>query len=169
LIPTSWSRSSTNRARVSAGKPLPSSGGAAERERTLVLHTITLVEMAYVLSGLYQQEPSQVGSGLGGSAGDARSLAADEVQWPLVLERWPQTIHSLRNLRRPSPKEAREARLRVVLPGLSGELVPKMVVAEVPCLRDLTPAAAAPSRRRHRHPPAMPAKRPLMLDSDNYH
>lgn len=33
--------------------------GAAEWDHTLVLHTITIVEMTYALIQLYQQEPSR--------------------------------------------------------------------------------------------------------------
>jgi predicted nucleic acid-binding protein len=69
--------------------------GAAEWEHPLVLHTITIVEMAYVLIQLYQQEPSQVAEAVADLLAMPGVLAADEVQWPLVLERWPQTLASL--------------------------------------------------------------------------
>jgi len=69
--------------------------GALEREHTLVLHTISIVEMVYVLTQLYKQEPSQVAGAVEDLLAMPGVLAADEVSWPLVLERWPQTLHSL--------------------------------------------------------------------------
>jgi predicted nucleic acid-binding protein len=69
--------------------------GAAEREHTLVLHTISIVEMVYVLTQLYEQEPSQVAEAVADLLAMPGVLAEDEVSWPLVLERWPETLRSL--------------------------------------------------------------------------
>jgi len=69
--------------------------GAAEREHTLVLHTISIVEMVYVLIQLYKQEASQVAAAVADLLAMPGVLAADEVSWSLVLERWPKTIDSL--------------------------------------------------------------------------
>ncbi len=69
--------------------------GAAEREHTLVLHTISIVEMAYVLTQLYKQKPSLVAEAVADLLAMPGVLAADELSWPMVLERWPQTIPSL--------------------------------------------------------------------------
>jgi predicted nucleic acid-binding protein len=69
--------------------------GAAEREHTLVLHTISIVEMAYVLLQFYKQEASQVAETLADLLAMPGVLTAGEVSWSLVLERWPKTIGSL--------------------------------------------------------------------------
>lgn len=69
--------------------------GAAEQQHVLVLHTISIVEMAYVLIHLYKQRPEQVAETVADLLAMPGVLAADEVAWPLVLERWPRTIRSL--------------------------------------------------------------------------
>jgi predicted nucleic acid-binding protein len=69
--------------------------GAAAQEHTLVLHSMTIVEMIYVLTQLYHEDPQRV-------AGDVADLLAmpgvvstDDVAWSQVLELWPRPIPTL--------------------------------------------------------------------------
>jgi hypothetical protein len=51
--------------------------------------------MAYVLKQLYKQKPSLVAEAVADLLAMPGVLADDELSWPMVLERWPQTIPSL--------------------------------------------------------------------------
>jgi predicted nucleic acid-binding protein len=69
--------------------------GAAEREHILVLHTISIVEMVYVLTEFYKQEASEVAEAVEDLLAMPGVLPAEEVSWSLILERWPKVIDSL--------------------------------------------------------------------------
>jgi predicted nucleic acid-binding protein len=69
--------------------------GASERVHTLVLHTISIVEMVYVLTQIYRQEASGVAELVRELLAMPGVLTADEVSWLLILERWPKVIDSL--------------------------------------------------------------------------
>jgi predicted nucleic acid-binding protein len=68
---------------------------AAGGEHTLVLHTISIVEMVYVLIQLYKQEPAQVAQDVTELLAMPGVLPVADLSWPLVLERWPHAIASL--------------------------------------------------------------------------
>ena len=67
---------------------------AAEGELALVLHTITIVEMVFVLTQVYADPPADVAGDLSDLLGLPGVVVASEVAWSLVLERWPETIPS---------------------------------------------------------------------------
>lgn len=67
---------------------------AAEGKHVLVLHTVTIVEMVFVLLRLHDEPPAAVADDLRDLLGLPGVKAAAEVAWSLVLERWPKTIPS---------------------------------------------------------------------------
>ncbi|HEX3070788.1 MAG TPA: PIN domain-containing protein [Thermoanaerobaculia bacterium] len=69
--------------------------GAAEQEQRLVLHSMSIVEMIYVLTKLYHQDPESVGADVADLLAVREVVTTDEVMWSLVLERWPRTILEL--------------------------------------------------------------------------
>jgi len=67
---------------------------AANREHTLVLHSIAIVEMVFVLTQLYQADPVDVASSVSKLLEMPGVATEFNFNWRLVLERWPQTIPS---------------------------------------------------------------------------
>ena len=68
--------------------------GAADREHTLVLHAIAIVEMVHVLLQLYKADPRDVSRSVSKLLEMPGVVHVADVSWSLVLERWPQTIPS---------------------------------------------------------------------------
>ena len=68
---------------------------AAERKHLAVLHSISLIEMVYVLTRLYRAEPSEVADSIKSLLSMPGVATADEVSWDLVLDHWPEPISSL--------------------------------------------------------------------------
>jgi len=69
--------------------------GAAEHELVLVLHSMSIVEMVYVLTQLYHQDSAEVAGAVAELLAMPGVISSDVVSWSLVLERWPETIPSL--------------------------------------------------------------------------
>ena len=69
--------------------------GAEAQEHRLVLHSMSIVEMIYVLTKLYHEDPQSVAADVADLLAMPEVVSADEVMWSLVLERWPQTISEL--------------------------------------------------------------------------
>ena len=69
--------------------------GAAEREHMVVLHSMSIVEMIYVLTQLYHEDPLDVAQDVSDLLAMPGVISTDEMAWSLVLERWPRTIPSL--------------------------------------------------------------------------
>ncbi|MGH9422901.1 MAG: PIN domain-containing protein [Thermoanaerobaculia bacterium] len=69
--------------------------GAAAREHTLVLHSMTIVEMIYVLTEIYHEHASDVAQDLSDLLAMPGVISTDTVSWSLILERWPHSIASL--------------------------------------------------------------------------
>lgn len=68
---------------------------AAERRHLIVLHSISLVEMVYVLTRLYRVEPAEVADSIKSLLSMPGVTTAAEVNWDLVLDRWPAAVSSL--------------------------------------------------------------------------
>jgi predicted nucleic acid-binding protein len=66
--------------------------GAADREHTLVLHSITLVEMVHVFLQIYKSDPLEVAHALGSLLEMPGVVTVEDVTWSQVLERWPRVI-----------------------------------------------------------------------------
>jgi predicted nucleic acid-binding protein len=69
--------------------------GAAEREHTLVLHSMSIVEMIYVLTQLYHEDPEIVAEDVTDLLAMPGVTSTDELSWSLVMERWPRPIAAL--------------------------------------------------------------------------
>jgi predicted nucleic acid-binding protein len=69
--------------------------GAASHEHTLVLHSMSIVEMIYVLTQLYDEDPAEVAQDVSDLLAMPGVISIDEVSWSLVMERWPQPIPAL--------------------------------------------------------------------------
>jgi predicted nucleic acid-binding protein len=69
--------------------------GAAEREHMLVLHSMSIVEMIYVLTQLYHEDPTDVAQDVSDLLAMPGVISTDDIPWSLVLERWPRVIASL--------------------------------------------------------------------------
>lgn len=69
--------------------------GAAEREHTLVIHSMSIVEMIYVLTQIYHEDPAEVAEDVGGLLSMPGVTSMDEIAWSLVLERWPRPLPAL--------------------------------------------------------------------------
>jgi predicted nucleic acid-binding protein len=69
--------------------------GAAAQGQRLVLHSMTIMEMIYVLTELYHEDPQSVAEDVADLLAVPEVVTADEVMWSLVLERWPRTIPAL--------------------------------------------------------------------------
>ncbi len=68
--------------------------GAGQREHAVVLHTVTLVEMVFVLTQIYDEVPAEVARDLSDLLALPGVLIACEVAWSVVLERWPGDLPS---------------------------------------------------------------------------
>jgi predicted nucleic acid-binding protein len=69
--------------------------GAVAHEHTLVLHSMSIVEIIYVLTQLYDEDPRSVARDVSDLLAMRGVISTDEVAWSQVLERWPQTIPAL--------------------------------------------------------------------------
>ena len=69
--------------------------GAADHKHTLALHSVTLMETAYVLVQLYDVEKADVARALGELLALPGVQAIHEVPWTGVFELWPGSIRSL--------------------------------------------------------------------------
>jgi predicted nucleic acid-binding protein len=69
--------------------------GAVAREHTLVLHSMVIVEMIYVLTQLYNEDPKEVARDVTELLAMPGVMATEELSWSGVLERWPDVISSL--------------------------------------------------------------------------
>lgn len=69
--------------------------GAAEHEHLLVLHSMSIVEMIYVLTHLYHQDSAEVAGAVEELLAMPGVISSDVVSWSLVFERWPEAIPSL--------------------------------------------------------------------------
>jgi len=68
---------------------------AVQHEQTLVIHSMSIVEMIYVLTQLYHQDRAEVAEDVSDLLAMPGVVSIDEVSWNLVLERWPKTIPAL--------------------------------------------------------------------------
>jgi predicted nucleic acid-binding protein len=68
---------------------------AAQHEETLVIHSMSIVEMIYVLTQLYHQDRAEVAEDVSDLLAMPGVISIDEVSWSLVFERWPETIPAL--------------------------------------------------------------------------
>ncbi len=66
--------------------------GAAEREHLLILHSMSIVEMIYVLTQLYDEDPIEVAADVADLLSMPGVITTDEVPWSLVLDRWPRVV-----------------------------------------------------------------------------
>lgn len=66
--------------------------GAAGREHMLVLHSMSILEMIYVLTHLYGEVPPAVARDVSDLLAMPGVITTDDVSWSGVLERWPRTI-----------------------------------------------------------------------------
>jgi predicted nucleic acid-binding protein len=69
--------------------------GAARHENALVIHSMSIVEMVYVLTQLYDEDPEAVARDVSDLLAMPGVSSTDEIPWSLVLERWPRTIPAL--------------------------------------------------------------------------
>lgn len=68
---------------------------AAAQEHTLVLHSMTIVEMIYVLTQLYHEDPRGVAEDVADLLAMPGVVSTDDVAWSQVLELWPRPIPAL--------------------------------------------------------------------------
>lgn len=69
--------------------------GAAVHEHILVLHSMSVVEMIYVLTQLYREDPEEVARDVSELLAMPGVISTDDIPWSLVLDRWPRTVPSL--------------------------------------------------------------------------
>lgn len=69
--------------------------GAATREHVLVLHSMVIVEMVYVLTQLYDENPREVARDVAELLAMPGVISVEKISWGRVLERWPEVISSL--------------------------------------------------------------------------
>lgn len=68
--------------------------GAADREHSLILHSVTLIEMVHVFINVYEVDPLDVADSVSKLLEMPGVVSATEITWSQVLERWPQVIPS---------------------------------------------------------------------------
>ncbi|MEA2238366.1 MAG: hypothetical protein QOC81_3090 [Thermoanaerobaculia bacterium] len=68
---------------------------AAAQEHRLVLHSMSIVEMVYVLTQLYHEDPKSVAEDVSDLLAMPSVISMDEVVWSAVLDRWPRAIAAL--------------------------------------------------------------------------
>lgn len=73
-------------------KALALFAAAAEQQHLLVLHTISISEMVFVLSNLYEFPPQKVADALGKLLAMPGVAPKGAVAWNLVIEHWPELI-----------------------------------------------------------------------------
>jgi len=66
--------------------------GAADREHTVVLHSITVVEVVHVFLHVYKVDPLDVARAVSSLLEMPGVVSVSDLTWSLVLERWPQVI-----------------------------------------------------------------------------
>jgi predicted nucleic acid-binding protein len=69
--------------------------GAAERKYALILHSISLIEMVYVMTRLYKADPEDVSRSIASLLEMPGVSALSAVEWDLVLQRWPSVLPTL--------------------------------------------------------------------------
>ncbi|MBV8543830.1 MAG: PIN domain-containing protein [Acidobacteria bacterium] len=68
---------------------------AAAQEHNVVLHSMSIVEMIYVLTAVYREDPADVAQDLVELLAMPGVISEDNMSWSSVLERWPETIPAL--------------------------------------------------------------------------
>ncbi len=69
--------------------------GAAERKHSLVLHSISLIEMVYVMTRLYKADPHDVSRSIASLLEMPGVSTEGHFEWGAVLERWPAILPTL--------------------------------------------------------------------------
>jgi predicted nucleic acid-binding protein len=69
--------------------------GAATQKHTLVLHSMSIVEMIYVLTQLYHEDPQDVARDVADLLAMPGVISTDELAWSEVLDRWPLKLPAL--------------------------------------------------------------------------
>jgi predicted nucleic acid-binding protein len=67
---------------------------AVAGDHVIVLHTVVLVELAFVLTHLYAQDPADVSHAMADLLAMPGVIVATEVAWGEVLTRWPSEVPS---------------------------------------------------------------------------
>jgi predicted nucleic acid-binding protein len=68
--------------------------GATDRQHTLAIHSIAIVEMVHVLVQLYNADPLEVSRSVRALLATPGVTTVFDVPWNLVLENWPEAIPS---------------------------------------------------------------------------
>jgi|SRR5579864_2405944 predicted nucleic acid-binding protein len=68
--------------------------GATEREHTLAVHSMAIVETVHVLVQLYDADPLAVSQAMRKLLATPGVITVSDVPWSVVLESWPELIPS---------------------------------------------------------------------------